>query len=1399
MSTDPGIAIPVSIDADPATVTIEKLAAKILDLEGKVAELGRKGKKAGEDIGDGFAQGLGQKAFESFKDFLEGIPGRLDRAMRASAEWADGLLELGQRSGFATTQLEQYSLAAKTSGLNLNSLTRFAQQLTPTLLKNTQAFEAIGLSFQELAGLNPGEQFDKVAKSLAGISDPSERLAKTVDIFGKRLGPQLQPFIDSLDTMRKRAEELGLVLDEKAIKAAADFNDELDTLKETQEGITRSLGGWITEDEDLRRSLHDLTSVLGKVNVEVQSLGEWFHSLPAPVKEAAAGLTFFGAQLAGALPTIGAFLAAAAQIKTLGGVGAVVSGFFTPIIAGLKAAGAAALGAAPALLAVAAAAAAIYGGAKLGEWLYENVSAFKDFTDWASKGAQALGEFLGLLPDEAERKKMEQGVAALSGATPEQLKALEDLKKRQADVLAGKVTTPSFVDPEDLKRAKELLALQNQLAAIGAQRAGAEAQAAQSRKAAVDTARADYEIQKATLDRQRAAGDTVDQRQYDQLLKVRDLAIQIANAQEAAAVRAAKLSDRTKELDQTKALADLEVQIGDARQFGLTALEQIDQKRNDSIQKAQAEHDLAVAKLRAEIEIGGLIGQARADKEKDIAQADAILAKQKELAFVVSETAMAERAWAEAKKFGIDLSERGLKAEREVLAEIDRALSNPKALIPEGTLAELDALTEKAKRLGQPFEELQARADAAFSRIESQGVQKALDAIADKLRRGVTLTDSDLSGLQSLQDGLSSSSDKARDLAEAIARVRAQLLDPGRITEAVQREVERKAFSLELEKRTNAERVKAYQHMKDIGGASAKLADEIFPEIAAQQLSINNLLHLGVNFMQQLGLAGESTLGTFVQMAAAMLQAADAGKAAKKAWDSGNKAAAVGAGLGVAGNIFNSNKQNLSGANAALSGAGQGAAFGAQFGPWGAAIGAVGGALIGFFSGSKFRKIAKDAGKVLGEGLSKETISKIEEDSKRLKVSIGAASLLNITTAIADTGKAASTFAPQINKLIQGIADKSVPAKEGIEQLGQAFGQVAEEALKANRVGDKALVSIIKQARASGVESPEIKAFVSEQLDAAVAGFNKFAALFEKKTKEEIDKLTEKGGEAFAGLSDDAVKKLADNAGVIFGATFDALVSEKGIVGAVDLMKDSFDTLRERLTETLGEEAVNRILGPFGAAFDTIGNEKLRPIFDGIDGLTQAMKGLANSGYLSIDAFTAMQDATATLFDEAIAGGADMKTALLAVAPGIQAAITAAEQFGVPLDEDTQRLKELAEQNGITFKTDPQAAMLDVLVSIAEVLGADIPESAKRARQAMEDLKNSTPGEINVGGGGPTGGTSGQRNVQANVTVNMGINENPLAAADTAAQMRQATIEWTADALQDRIPSIVAAVEGAIS
>lgn len=376
---------------------------------------------------------------------------------------------------------------------------------------------------------------------------------------------------------------------------------------------------------------------------------------------------------------------------------------------------------------------------------------------------------------------------------------------------------------------------------------------------------------------------------------------------------------------------------------------------------------------------------------------------------------------------------------------------------------------------------------------------------------------------------------------------------------------------------------------------------------------------------------------------------------------------------------------------------------------------AIGSSIVKLFQGDPIKKAQKEAAKILGTGISRELAEEIKKNADKLGIAIKDAALLALPKAIEESGKSAATFAGQAAELIAKVASGAVPAKEGLEAIGQTFSKITDEAIKAGEVGSAAVRGLIRQARASGVEVPEIKAFVGEQLDKAIAGVGKF-----------ID--------ALSAVSEEGLAKLAEDSAAIFGATFAAAVSEKGVVGAVDALSGSFDKLRTQLSETLGADTAAQLLAPFSAAFDLLGNEALRPLVEGIDGLGQALTGLANSDFLDANTFTAIQRSAGTLFDELIAGGADTRTSLLTIAPTIQAAITAAENFGLPLDENTLRLKELAEQNGIAFKTDPQAQMLEVLVAIADVFGAKIPESIRATQGALTNVAQQTKEQFGSAG-----------------------------------------------------------------
>src|SRR5690606_38248211 len=198
-----------------------------------------------------------------------------------TAEAGDEVQKMALRTGFSTEALSEYKHAAELSGTSLDSLERGVKRMQRTLLdaekgskSATDSLDALGLSIKDLQGLSPEEQFDKLAMSIASVEDPTRRAALAQEVFG-RAGTELLPMLDAgaegIAEMRQEARDLGIVFDQEAADAAAQFNDDIDRLKKGFAGMFQEIGRKL-----LPLIIEDFLPMI-KENVipAVQSFGEW--------------------------------------------------------------------------------------------------------------------------------------------------------------------------------------------------------------------------------------------------------------------------------------------------------------------------------------------------------------------------------------------------------------------------------------------------------------------------------------------------------------------------------------------------------------------------------------------------------------------------------------------------------------------------------------------------------------------------------------------------------------------------------------------------------------------------------------------------------------------------------------------------------------------------------------------------------------------------------------------------------------------------------------------------------------------------------------------------------------------------------------------------------------------
>lgn len=185
-------------------------------------------------------------------------------------------------------------------------------------------------------------------------------------------------------------------------------------------------------------------------------------------------------------------------------------------------------------------------------------------------------------------------------------------------------------------------------------------------------------------------------------------------------------------------------------------------------------------------------------------------------------------------------------------------------------------------------------------------------------------------------------------------------------------------------------------------------------------------------------------------------------------------------------------------------------------------------------------------------------------------------------------------------------------------------------------------------------------------------------------------------------------------------ATFAEIIRDGGdVISALQQIGPSLDILAEMMARfgfTAGDTFAHLM-----RLRDVV--EANRDVADSISGLNQLMRGLAEAGIQTAELFNDFGADAAALFAELIGRGVDANTAMALMQPTLQALWEHQQRFHDITDAATLALLEQAEQQGVVGENmkDVNERILDVLVAIADVLGARIPEALRTAGAAAEE------------------------------------------------------------------------------
>lgn len=161
-----------------------------------------------------------------------------------TAAYGDNIDKMSQKLGLSAEAYQEWDFIMQHSGTTIEGMSRGMTTLNKAAENGSDAFSKLGISQKEVESLNQEQLFARTIEALQGMEAGSERAVLAQELLGgaaKELGPLLNTSAEDTEAMRQQVHELGGVMSDEAVKAAAAYQDSLQNMQTAFSGLQRGL------------------------------------------------------------------------------------------------------------------------------------------------------------------------------------------------------------------------------------------------------------------------------------------------------------------------------------------------------------------------------------------------------------------------------------------------------------------------------------------------------------------------------------------------------------------------------------------------------------------------------------------------------------------------------------------------------------------------------------------------------------------------------------------------------------------------------------------------------------------------------------------------------------------------------------------------------------------------------------------------------------------------------------------------------------------------------------------------------------------------------------------------------------------------------------------------------
>lgn len=201
------------------------------------------GKKAGLNIAGGIGSAL-KGAAGIMAAGTTAISGALVKGASDVASYGDNIDKMSQKMGLSAQSYQEWDAVMQHSGTSMEAMKASMKTLANAAQSGSQAFDALGISQEQIASMSQEQLFEATISALQNVENETERTylaGKTLGRGATELGALLNTSAEDTQAMRDRVRELGGVMSDDAVKASAQFQDNLQDMKTAMSGVTRGI------------------------------------------------------------------------------------------------------------------------------------------------------------------------------------------------------------------------------------------------------------------------------------------------------------------------------------------------------------------------------------------------------------------------------------------------------------------------------------------------------------------------------------------------------------------------------------------------------------------------------------------------------------------------------------------------------------------------------------------------------------------------------------------------------------------------------------------------------------------------------------------------------------------------------------------------------------------------------------------------------------------------------------------------------------------------------------------------------------------------------------------------------------------------------------------------------